>query len=628
MKKLALLISVFAIVFSVIGQNIAITDDNGYTVDPSAMLDVKATDKGVLIPRVTSAQRTAISTPANGLLVFDINDTAFYFFNGTGWISLSNTGDIWTKSGNDIHTSNLNDKIGVGTTAPVGKLEVKADAAIAADEPIFEVINANGDTVFAVYPEGVRIYVDDNPAKATGSKGGFAVGGFSDAKGITNEYLRITPDSVRIYIDEDFTAVKSTGSKGGFAVGGFSDAKGLSNNSYLYVIDDSTRVYSVDSTAGFEVGTIEGGNTDGFLNMTKRNYFIGHKSGEKNISGDINTFFGYNTGLNNVSGSKNVFVGFQSGFFNQSGYENIFVGNRSGFKNISGYNNTFLGNQSGHENIAGFNNIFIGNQSGFSNIGDGGGNGSFNTFLGVESGNKNISGSSNTFLGYQSGSYNTTGIDNTYIGRWAGAGNPPATPGCNGSYNVFIGSEAGRFEQGSYKLCIDARNTPVYQSPLIYGEFDTRRVVISGDNNDNPLNYTFYVNGTAGGDFPWNNLSDKRLKKNINTIPDALNKVMALRGVSYEWKDPESIITGTQIGFIAQEAEKVIPEVVTTTGDYYSMSYAPITALLVEAIKEQQKIIDELKNDNNQLRSEVDKIEALQTQINELREILKASASK
>ena len=55
-----------------------------------------------------------------------------------------------------------------------------------------------------------------------GTKGGFAVGGFSPGKGVTNEYLRITPDSFRIYIDT--TTVK--GPKGGFAVGGFSPLKG------------------------------------------------------------------------------------------------------------------------------------------------------------------------------------------------------------------------------------------------------------------------------------------------------------------------------------------------------------------------------------------------------------------
>jgi len=62
------------------------------------------------------------------------------------------------------------------------------------------VLNASGDTVLAVYQEGVRIWVADDTTgvKANGSRGGFAVGGMNPTKGYTNEYLRVTPDSVRV----------------------------------------------------------------------------------------------------------------------------------------------------------------------------------------------------------------------------------------------------------------------------------------------------------------------------------------------------------------------------------------------------------------------------------------------
>ncbi|OGC16196.1 hypothetical protein A2282_06860 [candidate division WOR-1 bacterium RIFOXYA12_FULL_36_13] len=100
----------------------------------------------------------------------------------------------------------------------------------------------------------------------------------------------------------------------------------------------------------------------------------------------------------------------------------------------------------------------------------------------------------------------------------------------------------------------------------------------------------FYVSGSSGGTSAWNNDSDARLKKNVATIDNALHKVKGLRGVTFEWKDPKNHEQGKRMGFIAQEAIKEIPEVVGT-GETYSMQYAPITALLVEAIKEQQKII-------------------------------------
>ncbi len=87
--------------------------------------------------------------------------------------------------------------------------------------------------------------------------------------------------------------------------------------------------------------------------------------------------------------------------------------------------------------------------------------------------------------------------------------------------------------------------------------------------------------------------SDERAKKNIVTIQDALKKVMELRGVYFDWKDKDK----RGIGVIAQETLKVIPEVVSYAKDIdqYSVAYGNIVGLLIEAIKEQQKQIDELK---------------------------------
>ncbi|MGM0409066.1 MAG: hypothetical protein ACQERU_13880, partial [Bacteroidota bacterium] len=64
-------------------QNIAVTDDETYVADSSAMLDVKSLTKGLLVPRLTSTQRNAIISPATGLLVFDTTLERFYFYDGT-----------------------------------------------------------------------------------------------------------------------------------------------------------------------------------------------------------------------------------------------------------------------------------------------------------------------------------------------------------------------------------------------------------------------------------------------------------------------------------------------------------------------------------------------------------------
>jgi len=93
--------------------------------------------------------------------------------------------------------------------------------------------------------------------------------------------------------------------------------------------------------------------------------------------------------------------------------------------------------------------------------------------------------------------------------------------------------------------------------------------------------------------------SDARFKTNVATITNALDKVNALRGVTFEWNRanyPENgFVEGRQIGFIAQEVEKVLPELVTTTEKgFKGVSYQNMTAVNLQAIKEQQVIIDAL----------------------------------
>ena len=113
--------------------------------------------------------------------------------------------------------------------------------------------------------------------------------------------------------------------------------------------------------------------------------------------------------------------------------------------------------------------------------------------------------------------------------------------------------------------------------------------------------YQMYVAGAiyATGDIVGS--SDERLKTEIKTIPNALDKVLQLRGVTYKWKEKqeENNITETRMGVIAQEILDIVPEVVThdVENDRYGVSYGHITGLLIEAIKQQQEQINELKKE-------------------------------
>ena len=98
--------------------------------------------------------------------------------------------------------------------------------------------------------------------------------------------------------------------------------------------------------------------------------------------------------------------------------------------------------------------------------------------------------------------------------------------------------------------------------------------------------------------------SDRRLKENIYVLTGSLEKVLNLEGVSFNWKNKKNKGEGTHYGFIAQEVEKVMPNIVSTTRIPQSnddptpmlgVSYIEVIPHLIEAIKDQQKQIDELK---------------------------------
>ena len=109
-----------------------------------------------------------------------------------------------------------------------------------------------------------------------------------------------------------------------------------------------------------------------------------------------------------------------------------------------------------------------------------------------------------------------------------------------------------------------------------------------------------HVNGTAGGTSGYQVISDAKYKMNIVSLQDSLQKIMQLRGVSYDWRSddyPEiNFSEGSQVGFIAQELEQVVPEAVNQdiNGDY-SVAYSTLIPVLIEAIKEQQSQIDQLE---------------------------------
>ena len=122
--------------------------------------------------------------------------------------------------------------------------------------------------------------------------------------------------------------------------------------------------------------------------------------------------------------------------------------------------------------------------------------------------------------------------------------------------------------------------------------------------------YTLHVNGSVAGTSAYNNLSDARLKKDVQPINDALAIVGALRGVTFNWDqtvDPTMKLDDrNHVGFLAQEVEAVLPQAVSTANDARqtkSVAYSEVIPVLVEALKQQQAQIDVLKAEVEALKT-------------------------
>jgi len=169
-----------------------------------------------------------------------------------------------------------------------------------------------------------------------------------------------------------------------------------------------------------------------------------------------------------------------------------------------------------------------------------------------------------------------------------------------------------------------AGNKPIYEDSALY--FDNTNNILytttfsgalSGNASTasqvyvtNTTSGTYYVNFSSSGSanrdirnatsLSYNattdvlsNTSDERLKENIEIISNPIEKVQQLRGVTFDWKKNGA----ASVGVIAQDVEKVLPQLVTTDDEtgYKSVGYANMVAVLIEAVKEQQTQIEELK---------------------------------
>lgn len=449
---------------------VAINTD-GSQAEASALLEIKSTEKGVLIPRMTSTQRLAISGAVNGLLVFDADTKSFWFFDGvnTAWIELkgSNNNNQLSDADGDtkIQVEKTNDddaiRFDMGGTEffsmQNGRLSIKntGGSVFIGDAAGFNDDLSNNNNVFVGFLSGsFNTTGEDNAAfgyrtlysNQTGSNN-TAVGSNSlfDNNGSYNTGLgsrtlesigtgsyNTAVGAISMYVSEN--AHYNT------AVGAYAMRDHKRNNyntaiGYYSMYADTSGAYNTavgsntlksningdnNTALGFSAlgsSTGAGDNTAlGYQVLTNatggRNTAVGSKALINNTEGNYNSAFGYRSANSNTTGGYNTSVGDSSLYSNTTGFLNVAIGHGAMFANTISGHSVAIGVAAMKKTDGGVENTAVGDSALYSNVG-----GSYNTALGNSSLQENV-GSRNTAVGNNALRKNS-GTVNTALGHEA-----------------------------------------------------------------------------------------------------------------------------------------------------------------------------------------------------------------
>jgi hypothetical protein len=132
------------------------------TPNASAVLDIQSTEKGMLVPRMSTAQRNAIPTPAPGLLVFDNTTRSFWYRGGSNWIELVDTlNNVWKRNGSNIFTNFTN--VGIGVSTLTTRLSVNGNMSLHNDDAVYGVFRRWNTVDMAINATGGNIVSGTDP---------------------------------------------------------------------------------------------------------------------------------------------------------------------------------------------------------------------------------------------------------------------------------------------------------------------------------------------------------------------------------------------------------------------------------------------------------------------------------
>jgi uncharacterized coiled-coil protein SlyX len=357
--------------------------------------------------------------------------------------------------------------------------------------------------------------------------------------------------------------------------------------------------------------------------------------------GSANTAIGFNALRSNTTGGNNTATGINALNNNTTGGNNTATGLQALFSNTTGGNNTATGVEALDSNTDGSHNTATGGEALIDNT-----TGSFNTATGVEALHNNTAANNNTAIGFDALRSNTTGNNNIASGSEALLAN---TTGDNntatsfealhnnttGSNNIALGFQAG-FNLTTGSCNIDIGNNGVA------GESNTIRIGTVGGERGCGQRATFiagiigapiagptvHISGT--GQLGIGPPSSVRYKENIKPMDKASEAILALKPVTFRYKqeiDQEGI---PQFGLVAEDVEKVNSDLVArdAQGKVYTVRYEAVNAMLLNEFLKEHRKVQEQEATITQLKSTDAKQEATIAQQQKQIEALTAGLQK
>ncbi|HLF65039.1 MAG TPA: tail fiber domain-containing protein [Saprospiraceae bacterium] len=428
----------------------------------SAMLDIKSTEKGVLVPRMTSGERGLIDSPASGLLVYDMTSESFWFYTGTTWEELI-SGYVSTLRDADNDTK-------VQVEESPDEDIIRFD--LAGSERMVLQSNANGVVRLDIKDVGLNTFIGENSGQNMG--------------GGTTENTMIGANS------------------GGIAMSGnFNTAVGSSSLTSVTGSDNTAfGAWALRYTTSGSNNTGIGSGALATNNQGNDNVAIGEGSLNANTQGNANIGIGRKAMTNNITGSRNVAIGNAAMYQTQSDLiSNVAVGDSAmAFaQKDNGVANPFsvaVGANALKKTQGFWNNAVGYNALSENTTGDG------NTAFGYEALKSNIGGGQNVALGASALKMNGSGQSNVAVGS-------NALTNATNNYNVAVGNFAlSALTSGNRNVAIG--NGAMYQTQNdLIGNVavgDSAMAFAQKDNGvSNPFSVAVGVNALKKTQGFWNN---------------------------------------------------------------------------------------------------------------------------